>query len=113
MTDFLIKTEKWAYQKEHRLFGKPGIHSAAKEGINLKAILYTTCFDQNNIEALKNINDKYYDNKLHLQEIYPTVNRHTRDDIKFFGTFSKTTHIDLKKWIIDKGFMNNKTDFKK
>lgn len=39
--DFRLKSYKWEYEKEERLFGKPAIYSANEKGIELKGVLYT------------------------------------------------------------------------
>lgn len=70
MKDFLEKSQYWEYEHEHRIFKKPGI-KPMPEGIQLSAILYAPRFS-GSINTLNSINEKFYDNNLVIQRIYPS-----------------------------------------
>ncbi|MCF6768558.1 hypothetical protein L3V86_09315 [Thiotrichales bacterium 19S11-10] len=70
ISDFLYKSEKWKYENEVRIFSRPGIKTANQSNADLKAILYTPRF-AGSIKTLSMINDKIYDTKLQIREIFP------------------------------------------
>lgn len=69
LKDFLSKYPQWSYEKEHRLFAKPGINKAADYSLKLVKILYTPRFNESNLEPLNEINKKIYNNELEILEI--------------------------------------------
>ncbi len=79
ISDFTSKSKKWEYEKEYRIFNKPGIASADNSRVELKAILYTTRFDQDNLKTLKTINEKIYNSNIEIKEIY---NSHSHYEFK-------------------------------
>jgi hypothetical protein len=70
ISDFKSKSRKWEYEQESRIFNKPSIASAKDSGVELKAILYTSRFNLDNIKTLETINNKIYDSNLKIKEIY-------------------------------------------
>ncbi len=71
--DFRSKSNKWGYEKEGRMFDKPGIYSTDAKGLKLKAILHTPRFPIKSIDTLNNINEKHYHNTLKIKELDPSV----------------------------------------
>ena len=75
--DFLYKSQKWEYEKELRIFSKPGIHPAKDHNLTLKAILYTPRFSGEEHDLLT-IKDQIYDGKLIIKKIHPSLsNNHS------------------------------------
>jgi Protein of unknown function (DUF2971) len=100
---FKKKSKKWGYENEYRLFGKPGLHFAAKHGLGLKAILYTSRLQDGKLQELKNaieaLNNKMKINKMYkeviLQEIIPQRSRnYTRFSIEKYDG-------NIAEWIIN------------
>lgn len=71
MEDFLYKSKYWSYEKESRIFSKPGIHDAEQCGMQLYAIFYTARFPKEKIDMLNKINKCIYDDKLKIEKIRP------------------------------------------
>lgn len=69
MDNFLMKSNKWSYENEYRMFNQPGIKDASDVGLELVGIFYTPRFNPTALETLKKINTKFYDDKLFLKEI--------------------------------------------
>lgn len=72
--DFLFKSEKWKYEKEYRMFSKPGVKPEIECGVELKSILYTPRFD-GDADILSNINKAFYNKKLLVDRIYPSYEK--------------------------------------
>lgn len=85
MDDFLNKSSKWEYEKEHRLFNTPGITS--DNNIILKAILHTRRLNDTNKQTLLTLNEKIYENKILIEEIKPSHS-------KYFFKISETNVYD-------------------
>jgi len=64
LNDFLNKSKEWKYEKEYRVFKKPGIYSTIDVGIELKTILYTPRFPQEALTSLNNLNQEIYGDKV-------------------------------------------------
>lgn len=69
--DFLYKSRNWGYEKESRIFDKPGITSAKEHNVILRAILYTPRFSGES-KILSAINNSIYDGDLIIEAIYPS-----------------------------------------
>lgn len=76
MDDFLNKSMRWEYEKESRIFAKPGKHLMSKFGIELKAILYTNRCDEGNLSELVGINKDEYENKIHIEKMHPAYSEY-------------------------------------
>lgn len=76
MDDFITKTNKWSYEKEHRVFAKPGFCKAEDHGIKLKAILHTPKLNDCYLASLKAINKSMYGGELIIQEFDPSHGSH-------------------------------------
>jgi len=72
--DFLHKSPKWSYEKEKRIFAKPGIKPAAEHGIELKAIFYTSRFKGRKL-TLKNIRENLYYGNVLVEKICPSLSK--------------------------------------
>ncbi|MGN6671255.1 MAG: hypothetical protein ACTHJ4_06945 [Candidatus Nucleicultricaceae bacterium] len=89
---FLNKSSSWCYEKEKRLFAKPGPRQAEEYAVSLKAILYTPRFDDNQRNTLDNINSEIYNDKLLIQLIRPSTH---------YYNFI-TSNGEVNTWIEDK-----------
>lgn len=69
---FLVKSDKWSYEKEYRLFDRPGIKPASEVGLELVGIFYTPRFSQDSIKVLNNLNDCHYNGGVFIEEIKPS-----------------------------------------
>jgi hypothetical protein len=103
--DFIHKSEKWAYEAEYRLLGRPGVHNASDYGVSLKAILYTPRLG-GNIKTgdkirreLDEINARFYENELKIIEIGPSAPKYmfqlTDDSGQYLGEWVKENFLDL------------------
>lgn len=68
MDDFLNKSSKWQYEKEHRIFGTPGIIQL-NNSIKLKAILHTPKLNDTNKQTLHTLNNTIYSKNVSIKEI--------------------------------------------
>lgn len=69
---FQNKSKNWTYEQEYRIFNTPGIARAADHQVALKGIFYTerSISQMENLpNLLRNINDKFYDDKLVTAEV--------------------------------------------
>ncbi len=73
MRCFTQKSKYWSYEKEYRLFNKPGLNKCENVGLNLKAILYTPRTNPTFIKTLNEINDKCYNASVIIEELIPPV----------------------------------------
>jgi hypothetical protein len=71
MYDFICKSPKWEYEKEIRMFNKPGIKACDECKIKLKSVLYTPRFSGGEA-ALFKLNKEIYGGRLVIEKIYPS-----------------------------------------
>lgn len=100
VSDFLYKSDKWAYEAEHRFFSKPGVWSAMDYGMDLKAILYTprlggSMTKKTRIQnTLNQINDECYEGKLRIAEINASAS-------KYLFYVEDQSNMLLSDWVLD------------
>jgi hypothetical protein len=75
MYDFICKSLKWEYEKEIRMFNKPGVKACDECKIKLKSVLYTPRFSGEEA-ALFKLNKEIYGGKLVIEEIYTSNSHH-------------------------------------
>jgi len=91
MNNFLLKSPKWEYEKEHRLFAKPDMHPAHDFQLRLKEIFYTRKFKEK--DTLAKINSSFYDEGLGINCIFMPSD----DSWQFAIEGNKTVHEYLKE----------------
>lgn len=91
MDSFTRKSEKWKYEKEHRVFNKPGIALAEAHNIKLMGILYTSRFSGDH-KLLTEINERIYDGKLRIKNIEPSFT-------EYRFKMNQNDFIDIDKWL--------------
>ena len=91
MNKFLLKSPKWEYEKEHRLFAKPDMHPAHDFQLRLKEIFYTRKFKEK--DTLAKINSSFYDEGLGINCIFMPSD----DSWQFAIEGNKTVHEYLKE----------------
>lgn len=97
-SNFIYKSDKWAYEAEYRLFATPGAHKQSDHDISLKAILHTPRLGGATDAAaairqkLEEINHEYYENGLKIVEVGPSYS-------KFEFQLADDTGQDLGEWV--------------
>jgi len=68
VNDFLNKSKSWEYEKERRIFNKPGNKEAEACGLKLSAVFHTRRFEKQNLATLNEINKAIYNEGLLVRE---------------------------------------------
>jgi hypothetical protein len=72
---FLLKHPAWEYEKEWRVFGKPGTHHAEDHDIQLKACIYTSRLGRDAETTLNKLNEQIYQGNLKLFKVYMPIHK--------------------------------------
>ncbi len=106
ITDFKNKSSKWKYEKEYRIFCKPGLRSIARlhKTISLAAILHTNLIDDKQIATLEKIKNFVYEDKIKLNKINSSFEGYN------FRIATKSYNENINEWLMDTFSISDKNN---